>query len=178
MKKSLGFSLLELLIALGIAAILVGIGGPALRDATLDARRTATLNGLLRAVHVARAEAGRTGIELVFCARQGGAGGCAGSAADWAQGWVVFVNEDRDRPAVADADEPVLLTEGPRDGARITGNRSAFRFLPFNRRSSNGTLVYCDQRGAGSARAFILSFTGRPRLSDRDASGRPVDCRG
>ena len=178
MRNSLGFSLLELLVALGIAAILLGVGAPALRDATLNARRTAALNGLLRAVHVARVESVRSGREVVLCARNERSGGCGGPGADWASGWLVFVNEDGDRPATPDPDEPILAAAGPSVGASLRGNRGAFRFLPFNRRSSNGTLVYCDDRGAAGARAFILSFTGRPRLSDRDAAGRGLACRG
>jgi type IV fimbrial biogenesis protein FimT len=178
MEKSLGFSLLELMVALGIAVVLVGIGAAALRNTTLDARRTAALNGLLRAVHSARAEAQRTGREVVLCARDPATMDCAGEGGDWSGGWLVFVNEDGDRPAAVDGGEPVLLDEGPLTGATLAGNRTAFRFLPFNRRSTNGTLVYCDRRGAASARALIVSFTGRPRLSDEDPPGRGVACGG
>jgi type IV fimbrial biogenesis protein FimT len=90
----------------------------------------------------------------------------------------VFVNDDGDRPAAIDAGEAVLVAEGPVPGARIVGNREAFRFLPFNRRSTNGTLVYCDDRGPAEARALIVSYTGRPRLSDADPASRAVACDG
>lgn len=178
MEKYRGFSLLELMVALAIAVILIAVGGAALRETTLNARRTAALNGLLRAVHAARAEALRSGEEVVLCARASGSTKCGGDGADWAAGWLLFVNEDGDRPATLDAGEPVLVEEGPQAGSSIIGNRSAFRFPPFNRRSTNGTLVYCDDRGQTSARALIVSFTGRPRLSDEAPGGRPVSCRG
>ena len=178
MEKEKGFSLLELLTALAISAVLLGVGGPALLDTTRNARRTAALNELIRAIHAARSEAVRTGKEVVLCARPASGAGCGESGADWAAGWLAFVNEDRDRPAVPDAGETVLMESAPREGATISGNRGVFRFLPFNRRSTNGTLVYCDPRGEPAARALIVSYTGRPRLSDRDASGRAVRCRG
>ena len=178
MNKTSGFSLLEMLVALMISGILVGVGGPALLETTRNARRTAALNELVRAIHSARSESIRTGEEVVLCARSADGPGCGAPGADWAAGWLAFVNRDRDRPAALDAGETVLLEVGPRPGARISGNRGVFRFLPFNRRSTNGTLTYCDSRGEPGARSLIVSYTGRPRVSDRDAGGRAVRCRG
>jgi len=40
----------------------------------------------------------------------------------------------------------------------------------------NGTLVFCDPRGSSSARAIVISHTGRPRVSRRDSSNKPLKC--
>ena len=52
----------------------------------------------------------------------------------------------------------------------ITANRRLFEFRPFGRRSTNGTVTFCDRRGAEQARAVVVSFTGRPRVT-RNGSG-------
>jgi hypothetical protein len=40
----------------------------------------------------------------------------------------------------------------------------------------NGTIVFCDARGSAHARAIIISHTGRPRVAQRDADGKPLRC--
>lgn len=177
MPRVEGLTLLELLVALGIAAILLGVGAPALRDLHLDAQRTDAMNALVRALHLARTESLRNGQVVAVCPT-GGDSRCTDDADTWARGWQVFVNTDNDQPARRDSDEIVLLDHGPTAGAQITSNRAAFQYRPFNRRSTNGTLVYCDDRGDQAARALIVSYTGRPRIASRDASGRALNCSG
>jgi hypothetical protein len=88
----------------------------------------------------------------------------------------VFVNADRDRPPVVDADEPILRRHPPIPRMSIQSNRAALSFRPITQLDVNGTIVFCDERGGTSARAIIVSHTGRPRVSMRDASGRSLLC--
>jgi type IV fimbrial biogenesis protein FimT len=60
------------------------------------------------------------------------------------------------------------------DGTVIS-NRPYYEFRP-GRRSTNGSIVFCDGRGAVAARAVIVSYTGRPRVARVDAEGRPLKC--
>ena len=175
MVRHSGFTLLELLVALGIVAIILGLGNPSLRALVMDNRRTQTVNSLVHSLHLARTSAIRNGHEVAVCPR-GGGDLCSGDPAGWAQGWLVFVNSDGDQPAVRDSDELLLLRREPTPDAQIFSNRRAFHYRPFNRRSTTGTLIYCDSRGNDAARAVVVSYTGRPRVTDRSASGEPLDC--
>jgi len=60
----------------------------------------------------------------------------------------------------------------------VTSNhgRQTFSFSPYAQGSVNGTIVFCDARGSDEARAIIISHTGRPRQSKRDASNQPLSC--
>ena len=88
----------------------------------------------------------------------------------------VFSVDQQQVDADRDPDEPLLLRRQGTPGARISSNRSSFRYKPFNRRSTNGTLVYCDDRGQAAARAVVISYTGRPRVTALTASGSSLDC--
>ena len=91
-------------------------------------------------------------------------------------GWIVFVNVDRDEPAIRDPSEPVLAAYEARPHVTITSNRVTYSFRPTVQGVVNGTIVFCDERGSAQARAIIISHTGRPRVSKRDSSGRALRC--
>jgi type IV fimbrial biogenesis protein FimT len=171
-----GATLAELLVAVAIAALVLGLGVPAMRNLVLDARMTAAVNALVHAVHFARQEAQRDLRDVVVCRSTDGHD-CA-SPGDWSSGWIVFVNRDGDDPPAVDVAEPVLHATGAVGPARVRSNRRAYVLRPYALRATNGTVVFCDERGAAQARAVIVSYTGRPRVSHRQAGGQPLACTG
>jgi type IV fimbrial biogenesis protein FimT len=156
MDRLAGFTLIELLVAMALVAVLARVAVPALDGLMLNARRAAAMEGLVRAAWFARTEALQRGRPVILCAAAAG-DACAADLGAWSEGWLV-----------APFDEPGhVLRRGtgaadPR--ARLLANRASFRFEPHDRRSTNGTLAWCDRRGAGAARAVVISPTGRPRL--------------
>lgn len=172
-QEQAGMTLLSLIVTISIVAVLLGSGVPGFRQLVLNNKRTATINELVVAIQFSRSESAKRYQEIVLCPSAGG-NQCAGRR--WDQGWLVFANTDRDSPARLDPDETLLFRHRVVDGVEIMSNRSAFRFRPLGVRSVNGTIVICDIRGASSARAVIISYTGRPRVADRDASGRSLRC--
>lgn len=169
-----GFTLLELIITLALAATLLGIGIPSFRDLMLDNGRTAAINAFVTAIQAARIESFKRNSAVVLCKTKG-LSVCAKDAG-WEGGWMVFVNEDGRRPPQRDPAEPVLLTYQPTLVGTVDANRQLFEFRPFGRRSVNGTVTFCDARGASKARAVIISYTGRPRVSDRGPGRRRLLC--
>jgi type IV fimbrial biogenesis protein FimT len=88
---------------------------------------------------------------------------------------MVYVDLDDEYPLRRSAAEPLIFVHSPRVANTIVSNRPYYE-LRVGRRSTNGTVVFCDSRGAAAARAVIVSFTGRPRVATRDADGRPLRC--
>lgn len=191
-----GQTLVELLASVGIAGVLASAALPAFHGLVLDNRRAAAVNELVGALLLARTEAILRRQPVVVCGVRDADGNgqldgaertCAGH--DWSAGWLVAGWVDADGDAVADAGELMVLRQHLADvgsGLRvIAGHFTATPpvapsgstvMKPFGQRSGNGTLTVCDGRGAGHARAVIISGSGRTRLSTRTAGGRPLTC--
>jgi type IV fimbrial biogenesis protein FimT len=173
--RTRGYSLLELLITLTLAAVLLSLGVPGLRDLALDARRTGDVNAFVTAIHLARSESLKQARPVVLCHTADGFL-CAGARQDYDLGWMVFVDLDDDSPPRRDEDEELLLHYLPAIEGSIRSNRAHYVFHPYYRRSTNGTVVFCDIRGPAAARAVIISYTGRPRAATTNAAGGPLTC--
>jgi type IV fimbrial biogenesis protein FimT len=173
MHRTGGWSIPEILMALAIVAILAA-AVPQIRSLLLEARMVSAVNALVHAIHLARTQS-RAGYRDVVVCRSATAWQCA-PPGNWAGGWITFVNRDQDDPPQVDHDETVLQVYGPQPLASITSNRHAFVLRPATLRATNGTVVFCDERGSSGARAVIVSYTGRPRVTNRTAGGRPLAC--
>lgn len=174
MRRSQGVTLIELVTTIGIVAVLSAIAAPSFGNLKHDSERTAAVNGFLHAIFLARSESIKRGQVVTVCKSRDGAS-CASDAA-WHEGWMIFVNTDRDDLPVRDPGEDVILVHEGWDGGRINSNRAAYSFRPYRQAVVNGTMVFCDPRGSTHARAIIVSHTGRPRVAHRDASNRPLRC--
>jgi type IV fimbrial biogenesis protein FimT len=84
-----GFSLIELMVTVSLAAILMAIGIPMLRDSVANNRLTAQTNEMIAAITLARSQAITLNQRITFC-RTGSeaATTCSGSAGNW-QFWLV-----------------------------------------------------------------------------------------
>lgn len=172
-----GYSLLELLLALMLTAILLALGAPGLEALALDARRTADVNAFVTAIQLARSESAKRSRPVVLCKTADGEH-CGGAAMHYEAGWMVFVDIDGDQPPQRDPEEELLLHYLPVLQGSIRSNRTLYQFRPYFRRSTNGTVVFCDRRGSAAARAVIISYTGRPRVAGTSASGQELACPG
>ena len=171
---SRGYTLPELLCLLALAAALAAWAVPSLREFGLNASRTGEVNGFVQAVHLARSEAlKRNGVVSLCPSRDGRR--CT-SGAPWHDGWIVFVNLDRDTPADRDAGEDLLRSYPAWPDGRVDANRGTLSFRAFGQSGVTATLTFCDPRGSRAARAVVISQTGRPRVAERSSTGGPLPC--
>jgi type IV fimbrial biogenesis protein FimT len=165
----------ELLCAVVIAGITLGFGVPAFETVLLDARQTADVNAFVLAVQAARSEAAKRGHSVILC-KTADLNRCGGNELRFDAGWMVFVDLDDTEPPQRSTGEPLIFAHEPELEGTITANRTYFEFRPRRRRSTNGTVVLCDRRGSTAARAVVVSYTARPRVSRVRPDGRPLQC--
>ena len=175
MDRCGGYTLPEMVFVVAIVAATLGYGIPTFRDLGLDAARTREVNFFVHAIYLARSEAIKRNGVVSLCP-SGDGELCAPAGTPWHAGWIVFVNRDHDQPAVRDEDEDLLRAYSARSAGSVLANRPTLSFRPFGQSGTTATFIFCDRRGDPSARAVIISQTGRPRVSSQDSSSAPLRC--
>lgn len=170
-KHGSGFTLVELLAALVVLGVLIGVGVPALSAMVRDARLTTFTNELHAAAFLARSEAIRRGQRVTMCASRDGLQ-CAADTG-WESGWVIF--PDVNANVLRDAGETLIRSRGPASGGMTArGNGTLARYLSYvpsgTSRTANGamqmgTLRICE---GGQQRSLIISASGRVRTERKD----------
>lgn len=176
-----GYSLVELMVALAVAGLLLGIAVPEFRDLIAAQQATARINAVAGAIQTARHLAIAQNAVAVMCPGQGPA--CAGRD-QWHLGTLIFADRDGDRRV--DEGELVAarlpkLDDGERLVWRSFRNRTFLQFRGTGLTDwQNGNFQYCPANGDPRlARQLILNAQGRVRQAlDQDGDGIREDARG
>lgn len=140
-----GFTMIELLVTISIAAILMTIAVPSFQSFLLDSRLTGHTNDLVLGMAYAKSEAVKRGINVEVCASNDQAT-CSG---DWDDGWIV-------RTSGGDVLEVHSAYAGTicADAASIDFRNSGFPVAGI-------TFDLYDGRGVGGGRRIVVSAQGR-----------------
>ena len=169
-----GYSLYELLMTLGLVSLILTLGLPSFAGIVAANRLRTEVNAIFHAIHLARKDSIVRRRVVSICPTLNGQACEPGQA--WSNGWMTFVNIDRDWPAVRDSNEPVLRWHQVDSAIRISANRSGFSLRSTDLRATNGTLVFCDRAARAAPRAVVVSYTGRPRVAYKNRRGQSYAC--
>jgi type IV fimbrial biogenesis protein FimT len=171
-----GFTLVEMMIVIGIAAIVLAMAAPGFSALIQNLRVTAATNDFFSAINLARSEAIKRGarVNMTTVAADG----------NWEDGWVVFV--DRNDNLRPDAGDEIVQEYGPAGrGIAIQSNfdESAGKYLSYNgtgrtRSNASGQAI---MMGTFSLvvdgevkRKIVINMLGRPRSCNAVAD--PKNC--
>jgi type IV fimbrial biogenesis protein FimT len=108
-QRQRGFTMIELLVTLSIAAIMLTIAVPSFRDFVQNSRMTSQTNDFVLALASARSEAVKRGLFVTVCSRATNTT-CAGSTT-WDDGWLVFVDNNGDGAVTVGTDVVLQVRE-------------------------------------------------------------------
>ncbi|WNK20612.1 GspH/FimT family pseudopilin [Halomonas piscis] len=157
-----GTTLLELLVALALVALLASVGYPHMRGLTERSAQRAALSQLQSALTLARHTAITRSERVFVCPRAGSANACG---LDWSRTLLVVTGDTR-APLPAER----IVRALPDSDARITYNRGwrRVRFSPLGHSSGhNGTFTVCPAGNvtSGGNNTLVLSQLGRIRVT-------------
>lgn len=166
-----GFTLVEMLVALCVVAVLAALAAPLARSFGASAVLSSTANGFLSQLVLARSEAIKRNGPVALCTSADGAS-CTG-AGGWEQGWIVF--HDPNGNGTREAGERVLQwLQALPDGLHLRGNASMARYVSFAPSGATrtatgafqaGTLTLCrPSPEATEGRQILINALGRPRV--------------
>jgi type IV fimbrial biogenesis protein FimT len=164
MARQSGLTLIELMIAIAILAIIAGIAVPELRSIVINSRLTTQTNEVVAALNYARSEAIKRGADVVLCATDG---------ANLGNGW--FVNAGGACNAAQALVRHEALSEVFVD-LTVESNRAALRAPPllFNSRGAlvggaRSVWIQANECPTGMQRTREISVLGSGRIATRRA---------
>ena len=148
-----GFSLVELMVTLVIAAILLSLAVPSFSTTIQNNRLTSQANQFIIAMTFARSEAVKRSatIDIIATSPTG--------SNEWGGGWKVAVNGGADLKIFPALD----------GGNTLDSNNdiSSFQYLPSGRANVVDSFSLCDSRTGETGRLLSISTTGRVSTADQ-----------
>lgn len=170
--RSSGFTLIELMITLALAAIILSAAVPSFRALVQNNRITAQVNEFITALSLARSEAVKRGVSVRVCTSVNGAS-CAGGG-DWEQGLIVFSDingngtpDTGTGQCLATEDCLLRVVNGPLAGnATVTAPSLFLVYQASGMVSAALTLTHTIPQCTGDqARTITVSTTGRASVT-------------
>lgn len=153
-----GFTLLELLVSIGLGLLLLLISAPAYHHLIARNKTVDTINHLVNAIYAARSEAVAEGRVIVFC----GSGDGVHCDGHWQAGQLMLVDQTQ---------QVLRLYSGLSAGDRLwwqssLGNDNALKLAPTGfTNGQRGSFYYCPRDHASQYGAkIIVADSGRVRI--------------
>lgn len=177
-RKHRGFTIPELVITIGIAAILLSVAVPGVSNTIKENRLAEQVNAVIIDFYYARSEAAKRDVRVIMC-RSGNPNStnptCGGQANNWSTGYLIFADDGNNTNNTYDAGTDTLLRRGQPadDGIRMRTTDTwnvALEINPdgFLHESGATTMAICDDRGNDSGRQISIALNGQPRLQSKN----------
>lgn len=165
-KKNKGFTIIELMIIVGVLGILIALGLPNLQDTLRRVGINSQAKTLLSSLNFTRSEAIKRGTVVAVCASASGSD-CAVDT--WSAGWLVFVDNNGDADGASgsvDAGDEILRVYQGLAGTTLSfdANLQQYDARGFGANNALRSFLLCpDDADSALAQAVEIAVTGRGR---------------
>jgi type IV fimbrial biogenesis protein FimT len=186
--KTRGFTLVELLLALTIAAIFLVFVVPSYKSVTIQNRMASEINTILGDVQLARSAAVKEGVSVTICASSNPTAdppACSGGPS-WGSGWIIFSDIANDQTySTSSGDTLLRASKGVDGGDTLTGLAGSIGSfsgnlpsLTFNRMGGISTIGALSLRDSADTlswrRCLVVNRVGYGRVHTQ--ASNPGDC--
>jgi len=181
-KHSTGFTLVELIVTIAIAAVVLGIAIPSFNSSISRNRLTTYINEFVTALNLARSEAIKRGITVTMRKLDNQSCTNLAALAEWENGWDVFTDADAD--GTCDASDVLIRTyQSLPPSYTLRGNnnfRDRISYRPDGTSNTIGSFALCDNSDgnnlpeAYTSKLLTVNFAGRLHMGiDTNNNGIP-----
>ena len=173
-----GFTLVELIITLLIAALITTVAVPSFMTIIVNNRTLSITNSLVTDLHLARSEAIKRAQTVTLCktVTVGDDIRCDEDVA-WNDGWTIFVDSNSDQ--IVNDDETILRVQNALADTVVLDYNSTRQFIDFlpSGRTNNrfGSFSFCDFSNT-VIRQVVIANTGRVRAEKDEVHFTETSC--
>ncbi len=175
-KHESAFTLIELMIAIAVAAVVLTLGVPSFSNVMERNQLSASINNVVASLNFARSEAVKRNRRVSVC-HSNDLNSCSGL--NYGDGWIIFVDDDEDGIRDDPQDEILIVNESLDTtlslGTNFSGVGENFSFRSNGRTNKQGRFVLCKAGNLNKSKAVFITFSGRVRLAPHDSTGIPLD---
>ena len=175
--KNHGFTLIELMAVLTLAAIILTIGVPSFQEIIRNNRFATQANTLISSINLARSEAVKRGTRVTLCKSSDGQS-CATNDG-YEQGWIVFTDVDDSASFDSGTEEIIRVVGSLSGGSTLRATSDAVvNYVSYvadgtskriNGNFQAGTIQLC-KAGKNTGRQIVINSIGRPKTEEANCS--------
>jgi len=183
-KTIRGFTIPELIITLGVAAIILSTAVPGISTTIKNNRLATRVNDIITDIHFARSEAAKRDVRVILCrssnpnASSPQCSTDSGNDYTWTWGYLIFADSGTAANSIYNAGSDILLRRGQPapSGIRMRTNSTWNRNLEFNPNGATNEgesiamMSICDDRGEADGRQIVVAPSGIPKMYSNDIS--------
>ena len=169
---SRGFTVIELMVTVGVVSILLAIAVPSISSMVKGNRLSTQVNMVMADIHLARSESVKRGVRVIMCRSASpnlSTPTCGGTAQDWSTGYLIFTGEDGNNTYQAGTDTLIRRGQPTQDGVELHTNTTCninLEINPSGTLNEGGTAIFavCDDRNEAYGKQITIPLSGIPRM--------------